>query len=126
MSHYKSNRRDIEFNLFEVLARQQLLGRGAFAEIDEDIARDMLAEADRLATGPVAESWADSDRNPPVFDPVTHSVTLPEPFKKSFRALMDAELWRLAVPPELGGNGGPPALHRAVVGVLPGSHPHAR
>jgi len=26
MSHYKSNLRDIEFNLFEVLRRQDLLG----------------------------------------------------------------------------------------------------
>ena len=30
-------------------------------------------------------------------------MTLPESFKRSFRALMDAEWWRLSVPPELGG-----------------------
>ena len=30
MSHYKSNLRDIEFNLFEVLSRQELLGTGPF------------------------------------------------------------------------------------------------
>jgi hypothetical protein len=41
MGHYKSNRRDIEFNLFEVLDRQQLLGSGPFAEVDEEVARDM-------------------------------------------------------------------------------------
>ena len=58
MSHYKSNRRDIEFNLFEVLDRQQLLGSGPFAEVDEEVARDMLAEADRLATGPGASGRA--------------------------------------------------------------------
>ena len=27
MSHYKSNIRDIEFNLFEVLGRDEVLGR---------------------------------------------------------------------------------------------------
>src|SRR5262249_16424202 len=48
MSHYKSNRRDIEFNLFEVLDRQQVLGTGPFAEVDEETARDMLAEVERL------------------------------------------------------------------------------
>src|SRR6201985_3365981 len=68
MSHYKSNLRDVEFNLFEVLGRQELLGTGPFAEVDEETARDMLAEANRLALGPVAESFVDSDRNPPVFD----------------------------------------------------------
>ena len=69
MSHYKSNLRDIEFNLFEVLGRQEVLGTGPFAEVDEDTARDMLAEVNRLALGPVAESFTDADRNPPVFDP---------------------------------------------------------
>ena len=28
MSHYKSNLRDIEFNLFELLGRQEVLGTG--------------------------------------------------------------------------------------------------
>jgi alkylation response protein AidB-like acyl-CoA dehydrogenase len=125
MSHYKSNRRDIEFNLFEVLDRQQLLGSGPFAEVDEEVARDMLAEAERLATGPVAESWADSDRNPPVFDPQTHAVTMPAAFKKSFRALMDAELWRLAVPPELGGTIAPRSLNWAIAEFILGANPAA-
>jgi alkylation response protein AidB-like acyl-CoA dehydrogenase len=125
MSHYKSNRRDIEFNLFEVLGRQELLGSGPFHEVDEEIARDMLAEADRLASGPLAASWADSDRNPPVFDPATHSVTLPEGFKKSFRALMDAELWRLSVPPELGGTVVPRSLNWAVAEFMLGANPAA-
>jgi len=34
MSHYKSNLRDIEFNLFEVLGRDEVLGTGPFGEID--------------------------------------------------------------------------------------------
>ena len=101
MSHYKSNLRDIEFNLFEVLGRHELLGTEPFAEVDTDTARDMLAEINRLALGPMAESFADADRNPPVFDPATGTVTLPASFRKSFRALMDAEWWRLSVPPEM-------------------------
>ncbi len=39
MGHYKSNLRDIEFNLFEVLGTGDLLGTGPFAEIDRDTAR---------------------------------------------------------------------------------------
>jgi alkylation response protein AidB-like acyl-CoA dehydrogenase len=125
MSHYKSNRRDIEFNLFEVLGRQGILGAGPFAEVDEETARDMLAEVERLAVGPVAESWEDSDRNPPVFDPATHSVTMPESFKKSFRALMDAEWWRLSAPPELGGTVVPRSLNWAVASFILGANPAA-
>ena len=125
MSHYKSNLRDIEFNLFEVLGRQELLGTGPFAEVDTDTARDMLAEINRLAMGPVAESFADADRNPPVFDPSTGTVTLPESFRRSFRALMDGEWWRLSVPPELGGTVVPRSLAWAVAEFILGANPAA-
>jgi alkylation response protein AidB-like acyl-CoA dehydrogenase len=125
MSHYKSNLRDIEFNLFEVLGRQELLGDGPFDEVDEETARDMLAEVNRLATGPVAESFADADRNPPVFDPATGTVTIPESFRRSFRALMDAEWWRLSVPPELGGTMVPRSLSWAVAEFILGANPAA-
>src|SRR5215467_9604207 len=125
MSHYKSNLRDIEFNLFEVLGRQELLGADPFGEVDEETARDMLAEVNRLATGPVAESFADADRNPPVFDPATGSVTIPESFRKSFRVLMDAEWWRLSVPPELGGTMVPRSLSWAVAEFILGANPAA-
>ena len=125
MNHYKSNLRDIEFNLFEVLGRQELLGTGPFAEVDTDTARDMLAEINRLALGPMAESFADADRNPPVFDPATGTVTLPESFRRSFRALMDAEWWRLSVPPELGGTVVPRSLAWAVAEFVLGANPAA-
>src|ERR1700722_6483783 len=125
MSHYKSNLRDIEFNLFEVFGRQELLGVGPFAEVDEETARDMLAEVNRLATGPVAESFADADRNPPVFDPATGNVTMPESFKKSYRALLDAEWWRLSVPPELGGTVVPKSLSWAAASFILGANPAA-
>ena len=82
MSHYKSNLRDIEFNLFEVLRRQDLLGQPPYPDLDE---------VNRLATGPVAESFAEADRHPPVFDPADGSVTIPDSFRRSFKAYMDAE-----------------------------------
>ena len=125
MSHYKSNLRDIEFNLFEVFGRQELLGQGPFDEVDEETARDMLAEVNRLATGPLAEPFADADRNPPVFDPATGSVTMPESFRKAYRALIDAEWWRLAVPTEIGGTAVPRSLSWAVAEFILGSNPAA-
>jgi len=123
MGHYKSNLRDIEFNLFEVLNRQRLLGSEPYPDIDEDTARRILAEVNRLATGPVAESFADADRNPPVFDPATHAVRMPESFKKSFAAYMDAEWFRLELPAELGGSRAPRSLHWAVAELILGANP---
>jgi alkylation response protein AidB-like acyl-CoA dehydrogenase len=123
MGHYKSNLRDIEFNLFEVLGRQQVLGSERFPEIDEETARGILDEVNRLATGPIAESFAEADRNPPVFDPETSSVRMPEAFKKSFRAFLDAEWFRLELPAELGGTEAPRSLHWAVAELILGANP---
>jgi alkylation response protein AidB-like acyl-CoA dehydrogenase len=123
MGHYKSNLRDIEFNLFEVFGRQDVLGTGPFSEIDPDTARNILEEVERLATNELAESLLDSDRNPPVFDPAAHTVTMPESFKKSFKAYMDAEWWRLDLPEELGGTVCPASLRWAVAELVLGSNP---
>src|SRR5712671_3768471 len=123
MSHYQSNLRDIEFNLFEVLRRQDLLGQPPYPELDEEPARGILTELERLATGPLAESFADADRNPPVFDPATHSVRIPESLRTSYRAFMDAEWYRVSLPAELGGTGAPRSLNWAMAELILGSNP---
>ncbi|PVG84294.1 acyl-CoA dehydrogenase [Nocardioides gansuensis] len=122
MSHYKSNLRDIEFNLFEVLGRDEILGTGPFAEIDGATAREILAEVDRLAREDLAASYVDSDRNPPVFDPVTHTAPVPESFKKSYQAWMDAEYWRLQIDEELGGTLAPSSLNWAIGEMVLGAN----
>src|SRR3954447_24553869 len=101
MSHYTANLRGLEFNLFEFLDTKDRFGTGPSANMDEDTARGVLSEIRRLAEGPLAESFADADRTPPVFDPATSSVTLPESFKKSFRIMAEGEWHRLDLPEEL-------------------------
>ncbi|PUA79866.1 acyl-CoA dehydrogenase [Nocardioides currus] len=110
MSHYKTNLRDIEFNLFEVLGRDEILGTGPFAEVDGETAREILAEVARMSRDELAASYVDSDRNPPVFDPQTHTAPVPESFKQSYQAWMDAEYWRLQIREELGGTPAPSTL----------------
>ncbi|MFI7034380.1 acyl-CoA dehydrogenase [Microbispora rosea] len=123
MGHYKSNVRDLEFNLFEVFGRGEILGTGPFAEVDEDTARSVLDEVNRLATGPLAASFEDADRHPPVFDPATHSVTMPESFKRSYQAWVDSEWWRLELQPELGGTPAPRSLVWAMAEMVLGANP---
>ena len=123
MGHYKSNLRDLEFNLFEVFNRQEILGSAPYAEVDQDTAREMLHEVRRLAENELAESLLDSDRNPPVFDPKTNTVAMPASFTKSYKAYLDAEWWRLDIPAELGGTVIPPSLRWAVAELILGSNP---
>jgi alkylation response protein AidB-like acyl-CoA dehydrogenase len=123
MGHYKSNVRDLEFNLFEVFGRQDVLGRGIYQDVDADAARDILTEVARLAENELADSLLDSDRNPPVYDPATHSVTMPESFRKSFRAYVDGGWGNLDVPAELGGMVVPPSLRWSVAELICGANP---
>ena len=123
MGHYKSNVRDQVFNLFEVFGLDKALGEGAYSDLDVDTATEMLGEMARLCEGPVAESFAYGDRNPPVFDPKTHTVTLPEPFIASMRAFIDGGWDRVGVLEKLGGVPVPKALlwalHEHVLGANP-------
>lgn len=123
MSHYKSNVRDQVFNLFDVFGLDKALGAGDYADLDADTAREMLSEMARLAEGPIADSFADGDRNPPVFDPKTHTVTLPEPFKKSVRAAIDGGWDKVGLYEELGGVPAPKALLWALNEHILGANP---
>ncbi|MGA7398004.1 MAG: acyl-CoA dehydrogenase family protein [Solirubrobacterales bacterium] len=123
MGHYKSNVRDIEFNLFEVLGTDEVLKTGVFGDLDSETVRIMLDEASRLAEGPVADAFVDTDRNPPTFDPDTHVVTLPQALKDSVNAWTDAEWTKLGLGEEVGGIPAPSsvswAINEFMVGALP-------
>ena len=123
MSHYKSNVRDQVFNLFEVFGLEKALGQGEFVDLDVDTATEMIGEAARLCEGPVAASFVDGDRNPPVFDPETHTVTLPEAFKASVRAYIDGGWDKVGLIEELGGMPAPKALMWAVNEHVLGANP---
>ncbi|MGV0991292.1 MAG: acyl-CoA dehydrogenase [Mycobacterium sp.] len=123
MGHYKSNVRDQVFNLFEVFGLDKALGEGDFTDLDADTAKEMLAEMARLAEGPLADSFVEGDRNPPVFDPATHSVKIPAAFKKSVKAFTEGGWDKVGVIEELGGVPVPKALlwalHEHVLGANP-------
>ena len=101
-----------------------MLGQGPYAEMDLDTAREVLAEIERLAKHELAASFVEADRNPPVFDPEAHEVAMPEAFKKSYHAYMDAEWCKLELPAELGGQPTPAVAalgrRRAGAGRQPG------
>jgi alkylation response protein AidB-like acyl-CoA dehydrogenase len=123
MTHYTANLRDLEFNLFEFLDTKDRFGTGPFEQMDAETARGVLAEIRKLAEGPIAASFVDADRNPPVFDPSTNSVTLPESFKKSVKAVEDGEWYRLDLPEHLGGFGAPHVLTWGAFEMILGANP---
>ncbi|OBJ02855.1 butyryl-CoA dehydrogenase [Mycobacterium alsense] len=125
MGHYIANVRDIEFNLFDVLDVGAVLGAGRYGDLDEDTVHTILAEAARLAEGPVAESFAAADRDPPVFDPAEHTLSVPEELAKTVRAIKEAGWWRLGLAEEIGGMPAPPPLAWGVTEMILCANPSA-
>jgi len=60
MSHYTANLRDIEFCLFDLLKRDEILGKSIFKDIDRDTSMGMLEEIKRLAENDLADSFVES------------------------------------------------------------------
>ncbi len=125
MSHYRTNVRDLTFNLFEVLGLDAVLGSGIYSDLDPDTVRTMLDEVAHLAEGPVADSFVDADRNPPTFDPETHTVSVPAALAKSVQAAKEAEWWRVGLPEQIGGVAAPAPLTWAIAELMMCANPSA-
>ena len=125
MGHYIANVRDLEFNLFEVLDVGAVLGTGQYSDLDVDTVRTILSEAARLAEGPVAESFAFADRNPPVFDPDTHTISVAPELAKTVQAIKEAGWWRLSLAEEIGGMPAPSPVAWAVNEMIICANPSA-
>ncbi len=123
MTHYRTNLRDLEFNLFEVVRIQDYLGEPPFESFDVDTAKDALREVDRLAREEFAASFVEADRNE--LELVDGEVHLPDGVKASLDALVAGGWHLLGVPTELGGFGAPQALRWAATELLVGANPAA-
>ncbi len=116
MSHYKSNLRDIEFNLHEVLEIQDYLGSGDWADLDRETVDDMLTEIERIATEDFAASYVDQDRIP--LELVDGEITIPDSVKKSLKTFKEGGWNRLGLTEELGGTPVPPTVIWAMSEML--------
>lgn len=123
MGHYIANLRDIEFCLFDLLGREAVLGTSIYSELDRDTAMGMLEEVKRLAENDLADSFIEGDRLGTEFNKETGDVKVPASFKKSYRAYMDGEWWRIDAPVELGGTAIPLSLRWAIAEMILGSNP---
>ncbi len=120
MGHYKSNVRDILFNLFEVNHLDDDLGAAPFEDLDSEIVGDIVGEIDRLAREEFAASFADADRNPPKL--VDGEVVLPDSLKASLAAVYEGGWDRLGIARELGGFGSPSQVRWAAQEMLVGAN----
>ena len=123
MGHYRSNVRDLEFNLFEVLGLDAVLDSGAYGDLDTATVRDILREVARLSEGPIADSFVDADRNPPRFLPDEHTIAVPDSVRPAVTAFKDAGWWRIGMSDVIGGVPAPAPVTWAVNEMMACANP---
>jgi alkylation response protein AidB-like acyl-CoA dehydrogenase len=114
MGHYRSNVRDLEFNLFEVLGLDAVLDSTAYGDLDTATVREILREVARLSEGPIADSFVASDRNPPRFVPGEHTIAVPDSVRPAVAAFWAAGWWRIGLAEAIGGVPAPAPVAWAV------------
>ncbi|QBI21391.1 acyl-CoA dehydrogenase [Egibacter rhizosphaerae] len=121
MSHYRSNLRDIRFNLFEVLGTQRHYGEGPYAQMDTNTAHAILDEVERLARTEFAASFTEGDRTPLQLS--EGEVTVPDGINRGLDAYFAGGWEGLTLPEHLGGFGAPKSLSWASQSMLLGANP---
>jgi alkylation response protein AidB-like acyl-CoA dehydrogenase len=121
--HYKSNLRDIFFNLFEVCEIQKhSFGQGPFQMMDEETARVTLAAFEELCTKEIAPSFAPGDRATLTLDS-EGNVTLPKVITEALEIYYGNEWEKLDLPEHLGGFGATPSVIWSAYELVVGANP---
>ncbi len=122
LEHYRSNLRDILFNLFEVFEVQRTsLGKAPFVSLDEATARESLKAAEKLCLNELQKSYVESDRVPIEFDG-KGNVKLPEGLTRGYKAFYEAGANLLNLPEHMGGMGAPPSIGWAAFELISGAN----
>ncbi len=120
--HYRSNLRDLFFNLFEFLdAGRTSLGHAPYDGLDEQTARESLKAIERVCTNELAASFGDADIN---YAHLTDDgrVVLPESLQRSLKAFYEGGWHLFSLPQKMGGVGAPPSLAWASFEMVSGAH----
>lgn len=121
--HYKTNLRDIYFNLFEVFNIQDhVLGKGPHAEQDMSMAKEILKAFEVVAREKIGNSFAEGDQVPLKLDP-EGNVLLPEGLKQSIKDFYAGDWHLFDSPEEAGGFNFPKSVYWAFFEMLIGANP---
>jgi alkylation response protein AidB-like acyl-CoA dehydrogenase len=118
LTHYRSNLRDLEFNLFEVHRLGEYVAK--VSDMDEETARDVIRELERLANGEWSASFVEADRAQ--VELVEGNVKLPASLKASLAALRAGGWDRVGLPEAMGGTPIPHLLFWATQELLLGAN----
>lgn len=107
--------RDVRFVLFEMFDILQLSKYDLYKEFDKDTYEAVLDLAEQIAIEEVYPTNTIADKVGVIYNPETHTVIVPEVFKKAMKAFNETGFTGLVQPVEYGGMGMPEMLYRSAL-----------
>ena len=124
MAQLISDRRDIEFVLYEQMDVESLLDQEKYADLDRAMFNMIISEARAFAIKELLPTYAEGDRQGLRFE--KGKVMVPECFHRPHKLLIEGEWTSLSEDPELGGQGMPNLISLAVAEyIIGGNYPLA-
>lgn len=122
-NHYKSNLRDIFFNLFNFLDIKNtiLKGNSIFTQ-QEAVIKDILITFDEFCAKKIAPSFKEGDNVSLRLD-IDGNVFLPDGIKKAINAFYDGDWHLIDVSEHIGGFNFPKSVYWSFFEILSGSNP---
>ncbi|MCX8123093.1 MAG: acyl-CoA dehydrogenase [Spirochaetes bacterium] len=104
--------RDVRFILFEMFDILQLSKFDIYKDFDRDTYESVLDLAETIAMEEIYPANTIADKEGIKFDPDTHTVVVPQVFKKAMHAFNEAGFTGIAQPISSGGMGMPELMYR--------------
>ena len=120
MAEVISDRRDIEFVLYEQLNTQSILDSGSYSDITRKMADMVIKEARNLAVKEILPTYTLCDKEGVIFD--KGEVKVPECFRPVHALLVEGEWGALTEDPEYGGQGLPHIVAQAALEYMIGAN----
>lgn len=107
--------RDVRFVLFEMFDIMQLSQYEMYKDFDRETYESVLDLAEQIAMEVVYPANTIADKQGVTFNPDTHTVVVPDVFKKAMQAFNEAGFTGLVQPADCGGMGMPEMLYRSAL-----------
>ena len=120
MAEIISDRKDIEFVLYEQLDTQSILDSDTYGDVNRKMADMIVKEARNLAVKEILPTYTECDKEGVVFE--KGEVKVPECFRPVHKLLVEGEWGALTENPEYGGQGLPHIVAQAALEYMIGAN----
>ena len=120
MAQLLSDRRDIDFVLYEQLGIEDILKTDKYNDLNRKMLDMVISEARNLGIKEIYPTYQEGDREGVAFE--NGKVTVPQCFHRPYALFAEGEWIAMAEDPEVGGQGFPAIIRQAAFEYISGAN----